>query len=508
VSLEVVVAGADQLPADPVAVGVPVLAGDDGPELVGGLPELDGLDLPSLDPAWSARQGFKAKAGQVLSLRHGSGPVTVLVGLGPGEGLGPDRWRLAAAAFVRAAGEGGTAVLVLPTEGSALGAGAAAVGSAAAEGAVLAAYRFDRFRSHARPGAIERLVLVGPSGSGLAEGVRRGARVAGAVSWARDLINTPPGDLPPHRLAEEATAALADRPGTTVEVWDESRIAEEHLGGLLGVSQGSAQPPRLVRAHYQPAHPIEVDGRVPHVVLVGKGITFDSGGLSLKTADGMTTMKTDMSGAAIVLAALAACADLAVPVEVTAVAPVTENMPGSRAIKPGDVLTIRNGSTIEVLNTDAEGRLVLADALVLAAELRPDLIVDVATLTGAAAVALGNAVAPVFANRDEVAERVRAAGARAGEKLWPFPMPEEYAEHIDSDVADMKNIGRPGQAGAIVAAILLARFVDDVPWAHLDIAGTGRSAEATGYLSKGGTAFGVRTLIELVAAYGPPPAPD
>jgi len=221
----------------------------------------------------------------------------------------------------------------------------------------------------------------------------------------------------------------------------------------------------LVRAHYQPAHPIEVDGRVPHVVLVGKGITFDSGGLSLKTADGMTTMKTDMSGAAIVLAALAACADLAVPVEVTAVAPVTENMPGSRAIKPGDVLTIRNGSTIEVLNTDAEGRLVLADALVLAAELRPDLIVDVATLTGAAAVALGNAVAPVFANRDEVAERVRAAGARAGEKLWPFPMPEEYAEHIDSDVADMKNIGRPGQAGAIVAAILLARFVDDVPWA-------------------------------------------
>jgi leucyl aminopeptidase len=235
---------------------------------------------------------------------------------------------------------------------------------------------------------------------------------------------------------------------------------------------------------------------------VGKGITFDSGGLSLKTADGMTTMKTDMSGAAIVLGALSACADLGVRVRVTAIAPITENMPGSRAIKPGDVLTMRNGATVEVLNTDAEGRLVLADALVLASELEPDAIIDVATLTGAAVVALGTGIAAVFGNDDRLVQRLRDCGDRAGERLWPLPLPEEYADHIDSDVADMKNIGKAGQAGAIAAAMMLSRFVGETPWAHLDIAGTGRSAESSGYLSKGGTAFGVRTLLGLLGGYG------
>jgi leucyl aminopeptidase len=218
----------------------------------------------------------------------------------------------------------------------------------------------------------------------------------------------------------------------------------------------------------------------------------------------MTTMKTDMSGAAVVLAALSACAELGVRVRVTALAPVAENMPGGRATKPGDVLTVRNGSTIEVLNTDAEGRLVLADALSLAAEIepRPDAVVDVATLTGAATVALGTGVAALFGTDEILVARVRAAGASAGERLWPMPMPEDYAEHIDSDVADMKNVGRPGQAGAIAAAMLLSRFTGGLPWAHLDIAGTGRSTEASGYLSKGGTAFGVRTLLALLASYG------
>jgi leucyl aminopeptidase len=265
------------------------------------------------------------------------------------------------------------------------------------------------------------------------------------------------------------------------------------------------EPPRLVRADYRPADPIEIDGRAPHVVLVGKGITFDSGGLSLKSADGMTTMKTDMSGAAIVLAALGACHDLGVRVRVTAIAPITENMPSGSAIKPGDVLTIRDGKTIEVLNTDAEGRLVLADALVLATELEPDAIVDVATLTGAAAVALGTGIAAIFGNDDDLVNQLRRAGDRAGERLWPLPLPDEYADHIDSDVADMKNVGKPGQAGAIAAALLLARFVGTSHWAHLDIAGTGRSTEASGYLSKGGTAFGVRTLLGLVAEYGSSP---
>ncbi len=213
--------------------------------------------------------------------------------------------------------------------------------------------------------------------------------VADAVCLARDLVNEPPSSLTPTRLAALAEEHARGRPGVTLEVWDEQRITDERLGGLLGVARGSAEPPRLLKAAYEPADPVTVEGRVPHVVLVGKGITFDSGGLSLKTADGMITMKTDMSGAAAVLAAVSACAELGVRVRVTAIAPTTENMPGGRATKPGDVLTIRNGNTIEVLNTDAEGRLVLADGLSLASELQPDAIIDLATLTGACVVALG-----------------------------------------------------------------------------------------------------------------------
>ena len=256
-----------------------------------------------------------------------------------------------------------------------------------------------------------------------------------------------------------------------------------------------------MKVAYEPEDPVTVDGRVPHVILVGKGITFDSGGLSLKTPGGMETMKTDMSGAAAVLATVAACGDLGVRVRVTALAPITENMPGGRATKPGDVLTTRNGSTIEVLNTDAEGRLVLADALSLAAEMEPDAIIDLATLTGACVVALGMSIAGVFGSDDELMGRVRAASERAGEGTWPLPLPDEYRSHIDSEIADMKNVGKAGQAGAIAAALLLARFVDGVPWVHLDIAGPARSDEDSGILAKGGTGFGVRTLLELLEHY-------
>jgi leucyl aminopeptidase len=504
-ALSVRVAEPGSAPADASVVGVPVLADETGPVVPPGLPaEVAGVVLASsLDADRLRRDGFTAKPGQSLDLRPtGGGASVVLLGLGDPGGVDAERWRRAAAALVRAAGEGGSAVLAVPVP--ALGGAPLEVGAAVAEGAALAAYRFDPYRSTAKPGPIDSLVVVATGDAeALAAGVRRGGLTAEAVVFARDLINTPAGDLPPRSLAELVVERLQDLPGTSVEVWDEERIADERLGGLLGVSAGSLEPPRFVRAVYEPAQPLEVDGRVPHVVLVGKGITFDSGGLSLKTADGMTTMKTDMSGAAIVSAALSACAGLGVRVRVTALAPLTENMPGSRAIKPGDVLTIRNGLTIEVLNTDAEGRLVLADALSLAAELdpAPDAVVDVATLTGAATVALGTGVAALFGSDEQLVERVRDAGARAGERLWPMPMPEDYAEHIDSDVADMKNVGRAGQAGAIAAAMLLSRFTGGLPWAHLDIAGTGRSAESSGYLSKGGTAFGVRTLLALLTAY-------
>ena len=320
------------------------------------------------------------------------------------------------------------------------------------------------------------------------------------MGLARDLINEPASSLTPGRFADLAVARFGGVESVSVEVWDEARIEEERLGGLLGVARGSNAPPRLVRIEYRPGDPFVVDGRTPRLALVGKGITFDSGGLSLKTATGMETMKTDMSGAAAVVAAVDAAAALGARIGISALAPLTENMPGGSATKPGDVLTARNGRTIEVLNTDAEGRLVLADALSLAAETGPDAIVDLATLTGAAVVALGKDLAGLLGNDQSLLEAVGAAGARAGEPLWQLPMPEDYRSHIESDVADMRNVGRPGQAGSIAAAMLLREFVAEVPWAHLDIAGPARSDDARYYLTKGGTGFGVRTLVALATS--------
>jgi leucyl aminopeptidase len=251
---------------------------------------------------------------------------------------------------------------------------------------------------------------------------------------------------------------------------------------------------------YRPPDPLEIDGRVPHLALVGKGITFDSGGLSLKTATGMETMKTDMGGAAAVIGAVDAAAALGARIRLTAITPLTENMPGGTAIKPGDVLTTRLGKTIEVLNTDAEGRLVLSDGLALAAEAEPDAIIDVATLTGAAVVALGKDIAALFGNDQTLLDAVHRVGDESGEPNWCLPLPEDYRSHIDSEVADMRNMGRSGQAGSIAAAMLLREFVGTRPWAHLDIAGPGRSDDTSRYLTKGGTGFGVRTLAALATS--------
>jgi len=498
-------------------VGVPVLETPEGPSVATGIPTdvVVGAGGPALSTALdrvrAAQRGFTGKVGQIMTeLRAPDGqgtlgsepPAVVFVGCGRIET--GDALRRAAAALVRGAGRSGAAVMVVPAHlADAVGSQRAAV-QAVVEGAVLSAYRFVAHKSEVEGGALERFVVagVGLDTAALAEGTRRAVAVADAVCLARDLVNEPPSSLTPTRFAEAAQDHASGRPGMTVEVWDEQRIADERLGGLLGVARGSAEPPRLLKIAYEPADPVFIDGRVPHVVLVGKGITFDSGGLSLKTADGMVTMKTDMSGAAAVLAAVSACGELGVRVRVTAIAPTTENMPGGRAIKPGDVLTARNGRTIEVLNTDAEGRLVLADGLSLASELQPDAIIDLATLTGACVVALGMSIAGVFGSDDALIAQVRAASERAGEGTWPLPLPDEYRGHIDSEVADMKNVGKAGQAGAIAAALLLARFIDGVPWVHLDIAGPARSDEDSGFLTKGGTGFGVRTLLELLEAYG------
>lgn len=493
-------------------VGVPAVATDDGPRCAEGIPEGlatgSGVVSLALDAATCRQRGFTAAVGQTLVCLEPGRPAIVFIGCGEAGAVAADTLRLAGAAFVRAAGRSGSAVVLLPASligGSGEADERRAVQSTT-EGAILGSYRFTGLKSESEGRCIERLVVAGGGFAPgvVAAGVERGTLTSRAVSLARDLVNEPPSSLTPERLAEVARQELGQRDDITLEVWDEQRIAVERLGGLQGVARGSAAPPRLVRATYEPSDPVDVGGHVPHVVLVGKGITFDSGGLSLKTSEGMMTMKTDMSGAAAVVAVLSACGDLGVRVRVTGIAPVTENMPGGRAIKPGDVLTIRNGRTVEVLNTDAEGRLILADGLSLAAELQPDAIIDLATLTGACVVALGTSIAGMFGNDDALVARVQAASARAGEATWRLPMPDDYRSHIDSDVADMKNIGKPGQAGSIVAALLLARFVGDVPWVHLDIAGPARSDEDGGVLAKGGTGFGVRTLLELLDAYGVP----
>jgi leucyl aminopeptidase len=490
------------LPDDLAAVGVPVNSTDDGPVVAGEPVAFDGLDLPtSLEPDWCKQQGFAGKVAQTLVVRSlGGGPTVVLVGLGSADKLagdaGTESVRRATASFVRSAGKGGTALFVLP---AVPGVDTAVVARAAAEGGALASYSYDDFRSADPSTGLANLVLAGPAGDAdaVADGATRGQQVARSVGLARDLVNEPPSSLTPERFAGVITDRFEGVKGLDVEVWDEERIVAERLGGLLGVAAGSVRPPRLVKVTYTPSDPYEFDGRRPHLALVGKGITFDSGGLSLKTPAGMETMKTDMGGAAAVLAAVDAIAALGGRIPITAWAPMTENMPSGSATKPGDVLTTRSGKTIEVLNTDAEGRLILSDGLTLAIEEAPDAVIDLATLTGAAVVALGKEIAGLLGNDEELRNSVQAAGTAAGEPSWPLPLPEDYAAHIESEVADMKNMGRPGQAGTISAALLLQEFVGTVPWAHLDIAGPSRTDDNRWYNTKGGSGFGVRTLVEL-----------
>jgi leucyl aminopeptidase len=501
-----------------VAVGIPVYRSDTGPSLVDGLdddtlisllsPPGDAAGRPIWDLSLFERRGFRAEPGQSVDVvRAASLPELVFLGCGRASEVSTDELRRAGAVFVRRAGRSGKAAFLLPgalaeraaPDRPSEQARADAV-QAVTEGTVLGSYRFTAFKGEADRTFVERVSVVGLGidASVLEEGVARGTRVAEAVCLVRDMVNEPPSSMTPTRVAGLVQDLAGTKPGTSVEVWEPERISGEGLGGLMGVARGSTEPPKLVRVEYRPPGAAEADGRIPHIVLVGKGITFDSGGLSLKTSEGMSTMKTDMSGAATVLATVAACADLGVQLRVSAIAPLTENMPDGRATKPGDVLRIRDGQTIEVLNTDAEGRLVLADALVLAAELEPDAIVDLATLTGASVVSLGASIAALFANDDELADRVLAASRRAGEPMWRLPLASQYGNHVESDVADMKNIGKPGEAGAIVAALILERFVKDVPWVHLDMAGPARSDQDEGALTKGGTGFGVRTLLELL----------
>jgi leucyl aminopeptidase len=315
-----------------------------------------------------------------------------------------------------------------------------------------------------------------------------------AVQMARDLVNTPPCDLYPETFAQRAQEA-ASACGVECEIFDERRLEAEHMGALLGVARGSDRPPRLVVLRYRQG------GDGPTLGLVGKGVTFDSGGLSLKTNEQMADMKCDMAGAAAVLAAMTAVAELKIPVNLLGVMALVENLPSGRAVKLGDVLCTRSGKTIEVLNTDAEGRLILADALAYAVDQRIHHLVDLATLTGACMVALGTEVAGLMSNNEAWSERVRGSAQRAGEKVWPLPMFPHFDELIKSQVADMKNTGGTRYGGAITAAKLLEQFVGQVPWAHLDIAGPAWAEHESPTRDVGGTGCFVRTLVELAHAY-------
>ena len=313
-----------------------------------------------------------------------------------------------------------------------------------------------------------------------------------AMTLARNLVNAPPCDLYPESFAQIAAEPVA---GVECEIWDEQRLERERMGAILGVAEAAARPARLVILRYRSA------GAAPALALVGKGVTFDSGGLSLKTNEQMADMKCDMAGAAAVLAAIRAAAQLQLPVNLLGIMPIVENMPGGKALKLGDVLRARNGKTIEVLNTDAEGRLILADALAYAAEQKPGHIVDLATLTGSCMIALGTDIAGLMTNNSAWAERIQSSAKRAGERVWPLPMDADFAELIKSNVADVKNVAGNRYSGAIVGGKFLEQFVGEVPWAHLDIAGPAWADHESPSRDAGGTGAFVRTLIELAATY-------
>lgn len=447
--------------------------------------------------AAAAAVGFTGKAGSLARIPSPKGVAAgsvLLTGLGDFDELdleselaaddAHEALRRAAAVAVRSLTKGETVAIAFPAQTE-------AAAEATATGAVLGAYRYTTYRSNAEEvGGCGSVTVFTPSGS--KAGVARGEILAAATNRGRDLVNQPPLDLYPETFAQTVTEQAKSRK-VKVTVLDEAALESGGYGGLIGVGKGSSRGPRLVKLEYKPRKAAK------HLALVGKGITFDSGGLSLKPAAAMEDMKCDMGGAAAAAQAVFAAADLKLPVRVTAWLALAENMPGGNAQRPSDVIRIYGGKTVEVLNTDAEGRLVLADALVAAQEEKPDLLIDIATLTGAQVIALGNRVSGVMGTNG-ARNRVVLASEVTGEQMWPMPFPEEIRSHFDSTVADLKNTGKR-EGGMLAAGVFLNEFVDeDQQWAHIDIAGPAFNGEgAWGYTAKGGTGVPVRTLVEVAA---------
>jgi leucyl aminopeptidase len=454
-----------------------------------------------------AKELFSGRADELHSFAsQGIGaPVVVLVGLGDPAAITLEGARRAAGSAVRAAARGERSQVAFWVRGFG-DLPQLALGQALAEGAVLGQYRFDRYQradDDAGRGRLKKVTLLCESESPeLKQGMQTGRVIAESTAFARDLSNEPGAVMTPARLAKEAQA-MARKVGLRCKVLGRRELEAQKMGGILAVGCGSANEPRLIILE----HGIGAGGRKgaakgkqPTIALVGKGITFDTGGISIKPAENMDAMKSDMSGGAAVIAALRAVALLKLPMRVVGIVPAAENRPSSTSYLPGDVVQTAAGVTIEILNTDAEGRVVLADGLHCAQSYKPDAIVDIATLTGAKIIALGTHCCAVMGNDEPLMQRLRAAGDRAHERVWPLPLWDEYKEQVRSDIADVKNTGGR-EGGSITAAALLARFVGDFPWAHLDIAGNERTGSAKPYTPKGATGFGVRLLVEFLRSW-------
>ena len=461
----------------------------------GAVPRQFGMNRAAL-----SANGFEGKAGQILKVPDGDG-LLVAVGIGDVGEIDANGLRSAAAGFARAASK--FEHLATNLADVAVDVDADDAGRAVIEGILLASYRYVGLKTADDVGSkLASVTLV--AGSKRAKGVERGAEagrvIAGAAAFARELANTPPTYLNAKDIAAKAVELGPDA-GLTVEVFNKDDLAAMGCGGIVGVNRGSTEPPRMVKLTYSPRNP------QGHLAMVGKGIMYDSGGISLKPSDAFhQVMKMDMSGAAAVLSAMSSLKALRCRSKVTAWLMCTDNMPSGSALKLGDVLTMRNGKTVEIHNTDAEGRLVLADGLSLAVEEEPDAIVDIATLTGAVLGALGPEIAGLLGTNQQWVDAVKVSSEKIDEPTWQLPLEtKRYRKLLDSVVADMRNIGGP-YAGTITATIFLAEFTGDVPYAHLDIAGPMKVDSDQGIYSKGATGFGARLLIDLACNFTPPAA--
>jgi len=465
--------------ADAVVVGV--VPGNNGPRLARGAKPVEAVLGRTLLAALRTlgATGQPEEVLKVPTLGLAPFPLVVATGLGA-DARSAESLRRAVGAAVRGLGHHAHVHLALDGPPGAL-----------SEGAQLGAYAFDRYKSSAERPALRRITLGATDDPSAKAELKRARAVVEAITRVRDLVNTPPNDLYPETFAQHA-ADFARAAKLQVEVLDERALKRERFGAVLAVGGGSARPPRLVRIGYRPAR------AKARVALVGKGITFDSGGLNLKTAN-MNWMKSDMGGAAAVVASVCAIAALRLPVEVTATVPMAENMPSGSAYRPSDVITMRNGRTVEVADTDAEGRLVLADAIARALEDEPDYLIEASTLTGAQLVSLGTRVIGAM-GAERWRDQVAAAGNAVGEAVWPMPLPEELRAGLDSQVADLQNLPGDRWGGMLVAGHFLADFMPDrLPWVHLDIAGPAWNLGAPhGYTPKGGTGAAVRTIIAAV----------